>query len=54
MVGGYTGGPQKSQEGQKWVVNACTGMGENTWQSQVEIQHYPVAYFDCVTAFEVL
>ena len=24
------------------------------WQSQVEIKHYSVAYFDRVTAFEVL
>ena len=24
------------------------------WQSRVEIKHYSVTYFDCVTAFEVL
>ena len=24
------------------------------WQSGVEIKHYSVAYFDCITAFEVL
>ena len=24
------------------------------WQSQVEIQHYSVVYFNCITAFEVL
>ena len=24
------------------------------WQSRVEIEHYFVAYFDCITAFEVL
>ena len=24
------------------------------WQSQVEIEHYSVAYFKCITAFEAL
>ena len=24
------------------------------WQSQVEIEHYYIAYFDRITAFEVL
>ena len=24
------------------------------WQSQVEIEHYSVAYFDCITTFKVL
>ena len=24
------------------------------WQSWVEIEHYSVTYFDCVTAFEAL
>ena len=24
------------------------------WQSQVEIKHYSVVYFDCVTTFKVL
>ena len=24
------------------------------WQSRVEIEHYSVAYFDCITVFEVL
>ena len=24
------------------------------WQSQVEIEHYSVAYFKCITAFKVL
>ena len=24
------------------------------WQSCVEIQHYSIAYFDCVTVFEML
>jgi len=24
------------------------------WQSQVEIEHYSVAYFDHITAFEAL
>ena len=24
------------------------------WQSRVEIEHYSVAYFECVTAFEAL
>ena len=24
------------------------------WQSWVEIEHYSVAYFDCITAFEVV
>ena len=26
----------------------------NMWQSQVEIEHYSVAYFDWVTVFETL
>ena len=26
----------------------------NMWQSQVEIEHYSVAYFDRITTFEVL
>ena len=26
----------------------------NMWQSQVEIEHYSVAYFNCITAFEAL
>ena len=25
-----------------------------TWQSRVEIEHYSIAYFDCVTAFKAL
>ena len=25
-----------------------------TWQSQVEIEHYSIAYFDRFTAFEAL
>ena len=24
------------------------------WQPRVEIEHYSVAYFDCITAFEAL
>ena len=24
------------------------------WQSRVEIEHYSIAYFDCITAFEAL
>ena len=26
----------------------------NMWQSQVEIEHYSVAYFDRITTFKVL
>ena len=26
----------------------------HVWQSQVEIEHYSVAYFNCVTAFKAL
>ena len=24
------------------------------WQSQIEIKHYSISYFDCITVFEVL
>ena len=32
----------------KWNIN------QYMWQSQVEIEHYSVAYFDRITVFEVL
>ena len=30
----------------------CGRYLHEVWQSQVEIEHYSVAYFDCITAFE--
>ena len=36
-------------------VKTCTvKITNHMWQSQVEIEHYSVAYFNCITAFEAL
>ena len=39
-----------SGESDLMCVHVCTYM----WQSRVEIEHYCVAYFDRITAFEAL
>ena len=35
----------------KWEENGV--QFSNMWQSQVEIEHYSVAYFDCITAYVI-
>ena len=41
--------PQYTANMAKFMINKV-----HTWQSQVEIEHYSVAYFDRTTAFEAL
>ena len=36
------------------IVLLVHGAKIHVWQSRVEIEHYSVAYFDCVTVFKVL
>ena len=35
-------------------IHVCYYMYTYMWQSQVEIKHYSIAYFDYVTAFKAL
>ena len=36
------------------IVTSQDTRKSHMWQSRVEIEHYFVAYFNCITAFEVL
>ena len=44
--GGGKGEGEGRKKDRKWKIHM--------WQSQVEIECYSVAYFDCITVFEVL
>ena len=37
-----------------FITSPTNAAKEHMWQSQVEIEHYSVAYFDHITAFKAL
>ena len=45
---------QKEQLFEFIWTNPKSTTGDHMWQSQVEIEHYSVAYFDRITVFEGL